>query len=335
MSQATSLHQERIQHWLDVLGYRPRGELRFQLLRDGRSGAFTYRIRSVGEALILKIVLAESPPEVVGRGVREVLFYSRLAGTIPLLLPEVVASYGPEEGATLDGLALLLKEYRSPQPVASWDPDQYEAVARQLARLHALYWGKAEKLARLEWLRQPNDDFSPLRESALSAWRALWAQERLVKVFDALVIDRIEKALDHLTSRLSAPTSSELPLTLCHGDAHHENLLVREDGAWVWTDWQEVGIGHGADDVSFFYQRAVAAGGKAVLTDMLCAYHKELEHQTGTTIHLEALQRRAALHELTTRLFHWPVYLEHAPESVIRVHVSRVTGLLSGLGFEL
>jgi len=98
-------------------------------------------------------------------------------------------------------------------------------------------------------------------EPARAAWRALWTQPRLAAVFDQATIARVEGALQSLAVEPVASASPDLPLTLCHGDAHHENLLTRDDGAWVWADWQEVGIGCGVDDVSFFYQRSMAAGG--------------------------------------------------------------------------
>lgn len=373
MSGSSTLHEheDRVRYCLELLGFRPHGELHLEPLRDGRSGAFTYRIRSGNEALILKIVLADSHPLVVERGRREALFYSLLGGVVPLAVPEVVATYGPvRDAAEQDGsrnnaapvgTALLLRAYRSPQPVAAWAQSQYEEVARQLAGLHALYWGKTDKLEKHDWLRRSSDDFSRFKEGAHSSWRGLWSQERLAAVFDAPVISRIERALEELTSQStsSVPAAPEstaettsvrksdrrsacqsafdasrsfgLPLMLCHGDAHHENLLVRDDGALVWSDWQEVGIGYGPDDVSFFYQRAVAAGGKVDWAAMLRAYHAELERLTGETIDLSALRRRAAFYEATTRLYHWPAYLQQAPESVVRAHVSRVMDLLSEL----
>lgn len=361
MSDAFLVHRGHIHDWLDLLGRRPRGEVRYEPLRDGKSGAYTFRVIVDDEVLILKVVSSDNHPLIVERGVRETLFYSRLAGAVPIGTPEVVASYGPEVAAghgrrlcvrgasagrqLLGGKeatagagqvvsALLLRGYRTPEPVASWDQSRFEDIARQLASLHAVHWGRVDELGSFEWLRQPDSDLSSYYDSARSAWRGLWSQERLAPVFDPSVIHRIEHALDHVRTVVANAESSsthqaDLPLTLCHGDAHHENLLVRDDGAWVWADWQEVRIGYGPDDISFFYQRAVAAGGTADWLHMLRAYHRELECQTGTIIDFEVIRRRAVSYELTTRLFQWPVYLEQAPENVIRAHVSRVIELIA------
>lgn len=351
------LRHEVVEGWLKLLGYRRNGPLRIEALRDGRSGAVTCRVVDAGEEMVLKAVLSESPRWVLERGTREVLFYSRLAGIVPVTVPEVVATYGPVDepargDATQrqptsresidnldDGLggglevcsALLLKAYRAPEPVRRWSRAKYEAVAKQLARLHSVHWGMTDGLRLFEWLRRPAVDFSSSRDPAHAAWRALWEQERLAGVFDGAVTGVIENALECLAGSSGASSresSVSLPLTLCHGDAHPENLLVRDDGAWVWSDWQEVGIGYGPDDVSFFYQRAAAAGGMVDLEHMLRTYHQELERQTGTRIDFEAIRRRALEYEVTTRLFQWPMHLEHAPESVIRAHVARVRELL-------
>lgn len=363
MSDAASVHQGHIYDWLDLLGHRPRGAVRYEPLRDGKSGAYTFRIIVDDEVLILKVVSSGSHPFVIARGVREALFYSRLAGAVPLSTPEVVASYGPKVGTGHGGSscvhdasegrqslsgevataaagqvvsALLLRAYRSPEPVGSWDRSRFEDVARQMARLHAVYWDRVDEFRSSEWLRQPDSDLSPYYDSARSAWRGLWSQERLAPVFDPSVIQRIEHALDHVRTVLedAEPSNThhaDLPLTLCHGDAHHENLLVREDGAWVWSDWQEIGIGYGPDDVSFFYQRASASGARADLEQMLRAYHEELERQTRKTVEFAAIRRRAGMYELMTRLFHWPMYLQQAGESTVRLQVSRVLELLADL----
>lgn len=106
------------------------------------------------------------------------------------------------------------------------------------------------------------------------------------------------------------------------------NVLEHASGEWVWVDWQEVGMDKGTKDLSFFYQRATAVGGKVTLASLVDAYWEELEHQTGKSLDLAVLQRSAELYELTSRLFHWPQYLENAPDFRIREHVSRVMDLL-------
>jgi aminoglycoside phosphotransferase len=327
MADEVASHMQYIEQWLQLLSYPPRGEIDFEVLRAGQSGAMTYRLRVSGEVLVLKIIPVKSAPYVLKRGERETLFYTLLAASIPVLTPKVVACYGPDAR----GCALLLKAYDSLQAIARWPETDYQTAARQLARLHAAYWDKTDTLQPYTWLRQPSHDFAPYREGALTAWRALWTQERLAALFDTRMIRRIEQEVDELTRSPSSNQVINLPLTLCHGDAHHENVLVRGDGAWVWADWQEVGIGYGHDDLSFFYQRAAAAGGRVSLSLLLHAYQAELANCVGTTIDLTVLEQAVARSELTTRLLHWPAYLADAADAVVRQHVARVAVLLDSL----
>jgi aminoglycoside phosphotransferase (APT) family kinase protein len=48
----------------------------------------------------------------------------------------------------------------------------------------------------------------------------------------------------------------DLPACLIHGDLHAGNLLRDAEGASVWADWQEVGIGQGPEDLALLWQRA-------------------------------------------------------------------------------
>ena len=45
MSGKVVCHDEYIKRWLDLIGYQPRSDFLFEVLREGQSGAVTYRIK--------------------------------------------------------------------------------------------------------------------------------------------------------------------------------------------------------------------------------------------------------------------------------------------------
>lgn len=170
MSKSTTPHRELIQGSLSLLGYHhPRGKLRFEVLSEGISGAVIYRIDSSHELLVLKVVLPESASFVVERGAREILFYSILSPTIPLSTPEVLGYHGPWHR----GSALLLRAYNSPPPIKTWGKNRFHLSARELARLHSVYWDKTKTLEQYEWLCRPSGELGTYKDAALSSWRAL------------------------------------------------------------------------------------------------------------------------------------------------------------------
>jgi aminoglycoside phosphotransferase (APT) family kinase protein len=121
------------------------------------------------------------------------------------------------------------------------------------------------------------------------------------------------------------------PVALCHGDCHRDNFLRDNQGNLVWADWQEVGVGAGPEDLSFFWQRAAAAGDALPVEQMLVIYHERLQAQTGAAISLPAVQRVARASELRTTLLHWPFYLQQASVAQIVRLLQRIEQLLAAI----
>lgn len=148
---------------------------------------------------------------------REAVFY-RAAPRLPVQVPRVIA---------LDGTCLLLEALTPATRAAEWSTPRWHEVARQLGALHrprvlAGFAGRS-------WLRRPVE-----RRPDATA-RELWTADELAL----------------LDTRPAA-----LPDCLVHGDVHAGNLLQDDAGALVWTDWQEVGVGPGPEDLALLWQRA-------------------------------------------------------------------------------
>jgi Ser/Thr protein kinase RdoA (MazF antagonist) len=298
----------------------------YEILQGGISGSTVYRLMGDAAPLILKITRPDAPDYVRARARREVGFYRTLAPAIPLALPRVLGL--DTDGA--GGSAVLLAAYRPPDPPAAWDAPRYLEVAAQLARLHAAFWNRMERLAALTWLRRPPaaDDPAQIRH-AQAAWHSLQSRPPFAAILTPPVQAGIARLLDRIPA-LSA-VSRTLPATLCHGDCHIGNLLSDADGRLIWADWQEVGIGCGPDDLAFFVQRALMAGGAVPEAPMIARYCHDLAAQTGLSIAPEAIRHALAASELRTRLLDWPDYLGDAAPEQMDAMVERMDRLADRL----
>jgi hypothetical protein len=326
MTSDEARHRALIAASLRRLGHDPGGLCEYHLLQGGISGSAVYRLQWPAEDLILKTTAPTSPPHVVARAWREALFFRHLAPHIPLRTPKLVAVHADE--AT--GVDILLAAYRSPLAPTQWSAGDYAAMAEQLAGFHAAYWDRTSEMSSLDWLRRPD---AGLTADGLAQAKRIWSElrglERLRSIFTPQRSLVIVEAVGRIRTLLAAAPC--LPLTLCHGDCHSDNLLRGPTDEFVWTDWQEVGLEQGPRDLAFCFQRAHFAGGTVPYADAQAAYQQRLEADAGRTIPLAAVRRASDTAELRGWLLDWPPYLAHgSPEQLERV-VARVEVLLGEL----
>jgi Ser/Thr protein kinase RdoA (MazF antagonist) len=317
-----------LETWLTRLR-RPLARLRdYQVLGRGISGAATYLLSLDGEwDVVLKITAATAARYVRERAHRELAFYRNLACRIPLRVPHLVAVYaGPA------GYALLLDACGHSLPPELWSETLYLEAARQLARFHAAFWNRTTPLATFRWLRRPSEDAAAEIRQAQGYWRALYETPRFA---EALTADTYQW-LRGLLSRMPevAALIDPLPLTLCHGDCHQGNVLRDACGRLVWLDWQEVRLGHGPDDLSFFLQRAAVDGGTVPYDAVLALYHDCLAMETGAAIPLAMVRRAVSAAELRSRALQWPAYLGQAPAGLLAAMVERIRRLARELDLD-
>lgn len=253
------------------------------------------------------------------RARREVAFYRRLADTIPVSRPKVLASYD----VSSIGCALLMRAYSPAKGAEQWSQADYLEIAALLARLHAAFWNRTLSLSDYDWLRSlPIPDTDLCIRLALPAWQAL--REAHPIAFSGYSAAGLEKTIEK--SAALQQSLSSFPQTLCHNDFHSGNLL-EEEGQFLVADWQEVGIGYGPEDLSFLYQRADTVPDPVVIR----AYHHHLEAETGTSLDFDAINRVIAISELWTRVIHWPQYLIHVSEERVAYHLHRIKNLRQSL----
>lgn len=298
----------------------------YRMLGSGISGAATYRLTIDGVDFVLKLTDAGSAPYVRERARREVTFYQEMAGRVPLNVPRVMGTYTDAAGSIL-----LLQAYEPSPPPQTWPGERYLIIAQQLARFHAAFWGRTGDLDAYSWLLRPDrQDVTAQIEQAHQHWRALRERPHLTAILTAACDQWIHRVVAEIGIAEAIITS--LPLTLCHGDCNPGNILIDADGSLIWTDWQEVRVARGPEDLSFLIQQTTILGGIPSYDAILAAYRDTLSAETGQDYPLALLQQAVAAAELRSRALHWPAYLAEAAPDVVTAMLDRIRDLATCLG---
>lgn len=296
------------------------------LLSGPHSGTHTYLVRRASGDLVLKIADADAPDHVRARALREARFFAELAPRLPLRTPRLLA-------ATTDGaVVLLFAAHRPTPPAPRWPLAWYDALAADLADLHASFRDNAA-LDQLDWLKPAAAGTAPEPiEAAQAAWVDLLRQEHLADLLPPTVMSRLERLLHSMAAVDRACRA--LPTCLCHGDCHAGNLLLDSevsDGRFIWADWQEVGRGRGPEELSFFVQRAMTDGAAVLEAQLVAAYHQRLAARVGA-VSVDGVETVVRASELRTRLLDWPHYLAHLPPGATALSLRRILDAAARLG---
>lgn len=251
------------------------------------SGSRVFRLAfDSGADPVLKVTT--SPERQPAR--RELAFYTRLAGRIPLRTPAMLGAADNEE------LTCLLLEAAHPSPPApEWTTDQWLLVAAQLGELH-----RPEVLQQVvsdDWLGHagwpPPGYVTQAAGTARRQWRELGHGDLTDPLFDQL---------EELAAALHA-----LPECLLHGDCHLANLLLGKTTTdLIWTDWQATTRGRGPEDLALLWSRANADGGRPPVDEMRATYAGVRGLPDDDLLHRALLAGRLRL-----ELFGWPERLPH------------------------
>lgn len=305
--------------FLNEVGITPQEILEYHPLQSGQSGASTYWLRLESRETVLKVAPASSSFIVRERARRELTFYRDLANALPLRVPHMWASYqGPK------GVALLLEALiPTPQP-KEWSEDTFLEAISQLAHVHTKFWDATASLISKRWLVRDVDQAAEVK-SARSSWQKLHEITRFTQVLDACELAWLNRLLDAYNEVQAL--IEILPVTLCHGDCTTLNILLDSAGNLVWSDWQEIRLGRGPEDVAFLLERASVSGANVPYEKLLNAYCDQLE-QPVTLTDIEYVVQAA---ELRSRMLYWPAYLTRATEVQLAAMLKRLHTLTHSL----
>lgn len=217
-------------------------------LKRGTSTARLYAIvvrdRSGGDPA--RLVLKISAPG----DLNETRFYRDLRGEVPLDTPRVLDTRVLDDGRGW----LLMEELAGTRDGLTWTVADYRDVVRDMARLHAAFWGRSDALDGCQWLWRPTaealreqvegprDDLAAIEATGFSAVAPeILSPERL-----SLAARVLARSEDVLRSMLGVGT------TLVHGDYWFYNVQVLADGRRVLVDWQECRVWSGVWELAYF-----------------------------------------------------------------------------------
>jgi Ser/Thr protein kinase RdoA (MazF antagonist) len=299
----------RVAHCLRLLGQPPADPASVRPLAGAGSGSAVYRLTTGTRDAVLKITTAASWR---AHARRETDFYQSLATRVPVRVPTLLAA-----ADTDDVTCLLLATAEPLPPPAEWDATRWLEVAAQLGHLHTT------SVTADGWLRRvPAPTLEPPAvETRAAEGPAAEAGAPALEFWRREGLGGLAEELVGRLGELSAAVDA-LPACLVHGDCHAANLLA-DGGGLVWADWQEVGLGHGPEDLALLWQRAEADGGRPPREEMLAAYAAARGIPDGPV-----LRRAVAAAEIRLLLLAWPGFLVRAEPG----RRAAMVGLLRRLG---
>jgi len=205
----------------------------------------------------------------------ETRFYTDLANELPIVTP--VCHYGaisPDQST----FTLLLEDLAPKQQgdqIRGASDDEIEAAVRNLAGLHAPYWGDPS-IEELDWMAAGiGDEYALYIEMGTPAFIDRY-RERLGKD-DIDVLEAFAAGVKNWTAR--RPEAK----TLVHGDYRLDNLMFETDADGVKVaavDWQTLSVACGGQDLAYLLGNSSPPGQRrAHESRMLAAYREAMaEH---------------------------------------------------------
>jgi hypothetical protein len=141
----------------------------------------------------------------------------------------------------------------------TWTSFDYRLVVRDMAQLHAKYWGRTDFLT-YDWLWRPDREALHLHMAGLAevaeGVSGSWLEGTLPEMFGRGKLSLMRRVLSQyprMVRPLNAPG-----LTLCHGDYWFHNVLLTRAGARVLIDWQGSRIWSGIWELAYFLNLLLA-----------------------------------------------------------------------------
>ncbi len=211
-----------------------------------------------------------------GAFIREIFFYRSIASRVPIRTPKVYAMELDAES----GNGIILLEDCSQMKSFLFDqipPSFHELLqmASSLARLHAAWWGKTEKLP-LSIKRGGYETWNTWLTDTQSGWRR-WLSSPL-----SAQLDDSKELLGQRLSNEFVSLSNAMPsdnLTFCHMDFHVQNIFydaVRAEDPIVVIDWDSCGVGCGPHDLAYLMSLLPTQHRKDYESEVLRKYHSQL-----------------------------------------------------------
>ena len=202
----------------------------------------------------------------------EVSTYRYLGENPPIRVPRVYYAAVSDDGLTVN---LVLEDLgtfcEAGDQIAGCGQAEAAAVTRELARMHAHFWGR-EELKTLSWMstnRPPNSRMAELYSSGAARFRERYADD--LSTEEMAVIEAFIPRVSEW-SRIRPETS-----TLLHVDPRVDNIMFdrRSPGqvhAYI-IDWQVAGHGDPQYDLAYFLTGSLSVEDRRACEHALIAEH--------------------------------------------------------------
>ncbi|CAO5177469.1 Aminoglycoside phosphotransferase [Frankia sp. AiPs1] len=203
----------------------------------------------------------------------EIGFYTRFAASTTINVPRC---WGAAISADARAFTLVLADAhpaRAGRQVDGCAPAQADTAVRNLAALHAPFWGLADLGDGVDWLRRTDEVGLGFMAEVLAASTAPFVERYAGRLpaEDADTLRRVAEVSDRWGRHVSGRHS------LIHGDYRLDNLLFEGSSAVIAVDWQSLEIGFPGRDLAYFLSTALApARRRAHERDLIRAYHQRL-----------------------------------------------------------
>jgi len=205
--------------------------------------------------LVAKVPAAEEESRAGARLTRtyeiEACFYRDLAPHLPVRTPRCYhAAHDPDT----DAYVVLLEDVAPAEQgdqLRGLELTELAAAVDELALLHGPRWGD-DDLTGIGWLHRSQPDNLDLLVGLVTYAVAPFVEHYRGRVAPE-TLEVLERLAPHLDDYLRHRPA---PWTIVHGDFRADNLLVGGDRVVV-VDWQTVGLGPGAADLSYLLGASV------------------------------------------------------------------------------
>ncbi|HVV34922.1 MAG TPA: phosphotransferase [Vitreimonas sp.] len=191
--------------------------------------------------------------QALGSYTLEVSWYRQLAGDVGISCPKCLHLESSDDN--LDFVLLLedLAPAKQGDQLAGASIQQIETAIKEAARLHAPFWGNGRAESH-PWLAPNETSAMMVRNLTPVFWQQF--RERYAQRLGADILEMGDAFIAGMSGYLEPVPSA---VTLQHRDFRIDNILFSpaNDKAYV-VDWQTLGIGAGASDISYLIGTSIA-----------------------------------------------------------------------------
>ncbi|MFR1518693.1 MAG: phosphotransferase [Clostridia bacterium] len=265
----------------------------------GASGAKLYIIDDNNKKYVLKTaqILSNSDNSNWDLYKKELKFYTLNKELKLTYIPNTVYSEIHDKYGII-----LVMDYYKPIKHNQWDIRLQKQAVDLCARFNSIGIDDISPL-NLQCNKSVID--KPLTQKSYLDWKLVLSQHK--GRFDESILDEIYEKIETVCHVLNNG-----PHYICHGDFHPENILYSKNQLYL-CDFQNICIGKGIGDISFFISRGNGFGLNMNADDLIEYYCERLSKYKKTNIDKKILLKEKHASTVLNIFSFWSYYLRDSP----------------------